>query len=477
MTFVPSRARRVAATATAGLLSTVLTAVPAHAVLEGPVVGADSVGAVPGRYIVVMKDGMASAQGLAHTQSLDDTEAFASINAFTATMTAERARQMAADPAVALVEQDRRMGIAATQTSPDWGLDRIDQRSAARSNTFTPTDDGSSVHAYVIDTGIRITHKQFGGRASYGYDFIGNDKTASDCNGHGTHVAGTIGGSTYGVAKKVKLVAVRVLDCTGWGFISDIIRGVDWVTKHAVKPAVANMSLGGDPDPALNQAVAASIRSGVTYTIAAGNSHVNASHQSPANLAAAITVAASDSYDERASFSNYGSLIDIFAPGDYIKSAWKNSDTATQVASGTSMAAPHVAGAAAMALDAHPGWTPAQVRTYLVDHSTRNALTDVAGSPNRLLYTPGPPARPVIRTAKLKTGKIGRKYAVRLTLESSRRGTWKVVGGKLPRGLSLSSSGVVSGKPKTKTVRRITVRFTDYVPRSVTRTLTIHINH
>jgi subtilisin family serine protease len=468
MTAVPSRARRLAAGATLGVLSTMLAAVPAHAEAEDA-----------GRYVVVLKDsapaGVASAESML---GVGVTARYESIPGFTATMTAARARQLAVNPAVALVEPDRRIGVDGTQTGPAWGLDRIDQRSDRLSDTFTPTDDGSSVHAYVIDTGIRITHRQFGGRASYGFDYVGDDKTASDCNGHGTHVAGTIGGSTYGVAKKAKLVAVRVLDCDGQGYISDIIEGVDWVTRHAVKPAVANMSLGGDPSPALNRAVAASIRSGVTYTVAAGNSAENAANQSPANLASAITVGASDWDDERASFSNYGSLVDLFAPGQYVTSAWNTGNTATNVESGTSMASPHVAGAAALILDAHPAWSPAAVRKYLVDHSTKGALSGIgAGSPNRLLHTVAPPARPAIRTATLKTGKVGRVYKAQLSLTANRRGTWKVVGGGLPRGLRLSTSGVISGKPSGTVVRRVTVRFTDYVPRSVTRTLTIHIKH
>jgi subtilisin family serine protease len=463
MTSVPFLARRLAAGATVGVLSTMLAAVPAHAE------------AVSARYIVVLKDGAAAAAA-----SIDSVgvvaERYESIPAFTATMTGAQARRLAADPHVALVEPDRKIGIDATQTNPGWGLDRIDQRSGSLSHTFTPTDDGSSVHAYVIDTGIRITHKQFGGRASYGYDYVDGDRTAGDCNGHGTHVAGTIGGSTYGVAKKAKLVAVRVLDCDGQGWISDIIKGVDWVTRHAIRPAVANMSLGGDPSPALNRAVAASIKSGVTYSVAAGNSAENAVNESPANLGSAITVGATDWFDERASFSNYGSLVDIFAPGVYVTSAWYSSNTATKAESGTSMASPHVAGAAALVLDAHPKWSPAAVRDYLVDHSTKGTLTGIGpGSPNRLLYTVAPPARAAIRTASLKTGKSGRAYKAQLALKASRQGTWKVVGGKLPKGLRLSSSGVISGKPRGAAVRRVTVGFTDYVPRSVTRTLTIRV--
>lgn len=465
MPSVPSRIRRVAATAALGVFSTVLGAVPAHA-------------SASARYIVVLKPGRAntaSAQGLAEGTV---TKRYESIPAFTATLTADTARRLAADPGVALVEPDRRIGITGTQRNPDWGLDRIDQRSRALSGTFRPTDDGSSVHAYVIDTGVRISHRQFRGRASYGYDFVGGDRTASDCNGHGTHVAGTIAGATYGVAKRAKIVAVRVLDCDGFGWMSDIIEGVDWVTGHAVRPAVANMSLGGDTDPALDRAVARSIASGVTYTVAAGNDNVSAAHQSPADVPSAITVGATDPFDRRASFSNFGTLVDLFAPGVAITSASRAGDTATAVLSGTSMAAPHVAGAAALVLDAHPRWSPARVRDYLVAHATTGRVTNRgSGSPNRLLYTVAPPARPVIATARLKRGTARHAYRLQLVARHNRRGKWKVAAGRLPRGLRLATSGVLSGSPRAATTRRITIRFTDYVPQVVTRAFTIRIRH
>ena len=456
-------ARRIAAITAVGLLSTVLPGVPARA-------------SASGRYIVVLAPGRA---GTASAQSLAEgavTKRYESIPAFAATLTAATARHLAADPGVELVEPDRRVGITGTQRNPDWGLDRIDQRSRALSGTFTPTDDGSSVHAYVIDTGVRISHRQFRGLASYGYDFVDSDRRANDCNGHGTHVAGTIAGATYGVAKRAKIVAVRVLDCDGRGWMSDILDGVDWVTKHAIKPAVANMSLGGDNDPALDRAVARSIASGVTYTIAAGNDSVNASRQSPADVPSAITVGATDASDRRASFSNYGKLVDLFAPGVAITSASRADDTGTAVYSGTSMAAPHVAGAAALVLDAHPRWSPARVRNYLVAHATTGRVTNRgSGSPDRLLYTVRPPARPVIATARLKRGTVGRGYRVQLVAKGQRRGGWRVAAGRLPRGLRLSRSGVLSGMPRGAATRRITIRFTDYVPQRVTRTFTIRI--
>ena len=471
--------RRLAATAALGLVPAMVPAaptVPARA--DGLVVVADVADAMPDRYIVVLDDAsagtaVASAQDLAGDAV---TRTYATIPAFTATMTAETARRLAADPAVRLVERDRRIGVAAAQAGPDWGLDRIDQRADVLSGTFTPTDDGSAVHAYVIDTGVRITHREFGGRASYGYDVVGHDRAAGDCNGHGTHVAGTIGGSTYGVAKKVKIVAVRVLDCTGQGYVSDIIEGVDWVTRHAVKPAVANMSLGGDHDPALDQAVARSIASGVTYAVAAGNNDRDASAESPADVPSAITVGATDITEVRAGFSNYGAGVDLFAPGVAIRSAWRTDDTATQLESGTSMASPHVAGAAALVLDAHPAWSPASVRDYLVAQATTGVVADAgAGSPDRLLFTAAPPARPVIATGTVSAGRVGHAYRVQLALAAARPGRWTVARGALPRGLRLSPSGVLSGRPRAAAVRRITVRFTDYVPRAVTRTLTIRV--
>jgi subtilisin family serine protease len=238
----------------------------------------------------------------------------------------------------------------------------------------------------VIDTGIMTSHSQFGGRAAVSYDAVGGN--GQDCNGHGTHVAGTIGGSTYGLAKGVKLRAVRVLDCNGSGSNSGVIAGVDWVRTHAVKPAVANMSLGGSASSALDSAVTNAITSGVTFALAAGNSNANACSSSPARVTAAITVGATTSGDARASYSNYGTCLDIFAPGSNITSAWTGGGTNT--ISGTSMASPHVAGAAALYLAGNPGASPAAVRDALVNRATTNVVGGAgSGSPNRLLYTLG----------------------------------------------------------------------------------------
>jgi subtilisin family serine protease len=252
---------------------------------------------------------------------------------------------------------------------------------------------------YVLDTGIRMTHSDFGGRATSGIDTISNDSDATDCHGHGTHVAGTVGGTAYGVAKGVQLVGVRVLDCSGSGSYSAIIAGVEWVTQHAVKPAVANMSLAGSASLAVDQAVQASIASGVTYTLAGGNANSDACSISPARTAQAITVGASDSADARASFSNWGTCLDIFAPGVAIASASNAGDNMAQLMSGTSMAAPHVAGAAALYLAGHPTDTPAQVRDALVNGAVQAAGLGAgvaSTTTNRLLYTGAVTADPPV---------------------------------------------------------------------------------
>ncbi|NMO51112.1 S8 family peptidase [Actinoplanes sp. TBRC 11911] len=431
------------------VLATGGTAVPAYA--EAPIEGAGAPGAIPGRYIVTEADGSTT----------------------TATgMRPDQARRLAASRRVRYVEQDRVLSMA--QNDPPWGLDRIDQRPVTPSHEFTPTDDGSGVHAYVLDSGIRITHSEFGGRASYGWDYIANRKTATDCDGHGTHVAGTIGGAHYGVAKKVRLVSVRVLNCAGEGTLSSVINGVNWVTRNAVHPAVANMSIGGGKSPSLAAAVQRSINSGVTYVVAAGNENINAGNTSPAGLPAAITVGATDKSDRRAAFSNYGSVLDLFAPGVDVVSAWWKSDSATAIASGTSMASPHVAGAAALVLDAYPAMTPAQVHDYLVARSTKGKVTGLKGSPNRLLFVPPPPAAPIIDTDAI-TVTAGQAYAGKLALVAGRRGTWSVASGRLPHGLSLTSNGSISGTPVGAGESTIEVRFVDYVPHTVTKTIKVTV--
>ena len=302
-------------------------------------------------------------------------------------MTAAQAAELSRDVNIAYVEKDQVITIGAVQNNPTWGLDRIDQDDLPLSDSYAYPDTGASnVNAYVIDTGVRNSHDEFGGRASDGADFVDDDGTSNDCNGHGTHVAGTIGSEKYGVAKDVKLHGVRVLNCRGSGSISDVIAGVDWVTENHVKPAVANMSLGGGNSQALDDAVVALVQSGVTVVVAAGNSNRSACSGSPNRVAQAISVGATTESDKRSSFSNYGECVDIFAPGSDIESAYYTSDSATDTLSGTSMAAPHVAGVVALYLGQNPDATPDEVEAALLAGAVSGKLSDLrTGSPNLLL--------------------------------------------------------------------------------------------
>ena len=308
------------------------------------------------------------------------------INGFAAEMSEEDAERLSEDFRVKFVEEDAVMTADATQNNPPWGLDRIDQRNRPLSGTYTYNFTGSGVRVYVIDTGIRTTHTQFAGRASNVFDAFGGN--GADCNGHGTHVAGTVGGSTYGVAKSALLRGVRVLDCNGSGSTSGVISGVDWVRINHINPAVANMSLGGGVSTALDTAVNNLSNSGVTIAVAAGNSNANACNFSPARAANAITVGSTTTTDGRSSFSNFGTCLDLFAPGSGILSAWFSSDTATATLSGTSMASPHVAGVAALYKQANPSASSTTIRNAIVNNATTNVITNVGtGSPNRLLYS------------------------------------------------------------------------------------------
>jgi subtilisin family serine protease len=293
-----------------------------------------------------------------------------------------------ADARVESVERDGEVTAFTTQTNATWGLDRIDQQSLPLSGTYTYTNTGASVTAYIIDTGIRFGHSEFAGRAVSGFDSV-DGGSADDCHGHGTHVAGTVGGTTYGVAKGVSLVAVRVLGCDGSGTTSGVIAGVDWVSgNHASgQPAVANMSLGGSRSNALDNAVRSSIADGVSYAIAAGNSNRNACHFSPARVSEAMTIGATDQSDRRASFSNLGDCVDWFAPGVGITSAWSTSNTATATISGTSMATPHTAGVAALYLQSNPSASPATLRGALFDATTKGVVTSARTTNNHLLFT------------------------------------------------------------------------------------------
>ncbi|NBM17201.1 S8 family peptidase [Streptomyces sp. GC420] len=387
-------AAAVSVAAATALLGTV-TALPAQAApATGKILHADSADAVKGSYIVTLKKDAgfkaSSQKGKSLIKEYGGTvkQTFGTVlNGYTAKLSEAEAKQLAADPAVAAVEQDQKVHLDATQSSAPWGLDRIDQADTPLSGTYTyPDTAGSGVTIYVIDTGVRISHSDFGGRASNGYDAVDGDNVAQDGNGHGTHVASTAAGTTYGVAKKASIVAVRVLDNNGSGTTSGVIAGINWVTQNATKPAVANMSLGGSASTSLDTAVANSIASGVTYAVAAGNSAANASSYSPARVSTAITVGATTSSDAKASYSNYGSTLDIFAPGSSITAAWNTSDSGTNTISGTSMATPHVAGAAAVYLAGHTSATPAAVSSALVAGASSNTLTSVGtGSPNKLL--------------------------------------------------------------------------------------------
>ncbi|MFC4856968.1 S8 family peptidase [Actinophytocola glycyrrhizae] len=365
---------------------------------EGDVLYAGAADAIKDSYIVVFKDSAMSAQSVGDQVSnlaskyggkVDYTYT-AALRGFAGSMSADAARKLAADPSVAYVQQNRAVHTTVDQLNPpSWGEDRVDQRNLPLDSKYSYSTTASNVTAYVIDTGIRTTHQDFGNRATWGTNTTG-DGNNTDCNGHGTHVAGTIGGNAHGLAKGVRLVAVKVLDCNGSGSFAGVAAGIDWVTQnHTSGPAVANMSLGAQgSDAATENAVRNSIADGVTYAIASGNSNSNACNFTPARVTEAITVNASTRTDARASFSNWGNCTDIFAPGQDITSTWRTSDTSTNTISGTSMAAPHVAGAAALYLADNPAASPATVQSTMKTNATPNKITNPGtGSPNALLYT------------------------------------------------------------------------------------------
>jgi subtilisin family serine protease len=358
---------------------------------------------IAGQYIVVFEEGVAGVRGHASNADFMASELASqyggrvervfkyAVHGFSVEMDAKRAEALSRDPRVKYVEEDGIMSIdQTTQNSATWGLDRSDQRNLPLDSKYSYNYNGSGVNAYIIDTGIRYSHADLGSRARFGFDAFGGN--GSDCNGHGTHVAGTTGGTAWGVAKGVSLVAVRVLDCNGSGTTSGVIAGVDWVTANHAKPAVANMSLGGGASSTLDTAVNNSINSGVTYAVAAGNGdqlgrQQDACNYSPARVPAAITISASNSSDAKASWANYGNCVDFFAPGVSITSAWYTSDTATSTISGTSMAAPHVAGAAALYLQANPSASPLAVRDFLYNQTTKNIITSSSTTNNHLMFT------------------------------------------------------------------------------------------
>jgi subtilisin family serine protease len=376
---------------------------PIASVASGP-----TSGVIPGSYIVVFRPEVSNAADLARQLvgaahgTLRYTYASA-IKGFAAELPGNALDALRHNPNVAYVEQDGAVELfgGGTQPAPPapWGLDRVDQRTLPLSASYTWGTNGAGVSVYIIDTGIRTTHQDFGGRAVWDFNAVKGNDPSTDCHGHGTHVAGTVGGTTYGVAKGVSLHAVKVLDCMGSGRWSGLIAGIDWVTAHAAKPAVANMSLGGDYNQAANDAVAGSVASGISYSIAAGNSSTDACTFSPASAPDALTVGATTKIDGQASYSNFGSCVDLYAPGTFILSAYNRSDTDAVYLSGTSMASPHVAGAAALYLETHPSASQAEVTAALLGAATPNVVAGVpAGSPNLLLFVgdsataPSPPS-------------------------------------------------------------------------------------
>jgi subtilisin family serine protease len=342
------------------------------------------------RYIVVFKENVQDAPGLARAMERAHGGQLLfiyenALKGFAIELPAPAAEALARNPNVAYVEQDQVVSIDATQSGATWGIDRIDQTGLPLSGTYSYNTTASNVYAYIIDTGIRTSHTQFGTRAANVYDALGGN--GQDCNSHGTHVAGTVGGSTHGVAKGVRLRGLRVLNCSGSGSTSGIIAAIDWLRSNHVKPAVANLSLGGGYSSALNTAINNLASAGVFVAVAAGNESQNACNVSPASAANATTVAASDRTDTRASFSNYGSCVNVYAPGVSITSTWHTSTTATNTISGTAMASPHVAGAAALYKARYGDASYSTVRSWIVNNASANVIrSNVTGTPNRLLF-------------------------------------------------------------------------------------------
>jgi subtilisin family serine protease len=381
--------------AAAGIAALAVTGV---GLTTGAAAAAPPAGGPVDTYIVTLDPATAPAKGAERAARLGGriTHVYGALSGFAVNLPAALADRLKTLPGVVDVEADQNLQVNTTESAASWGLDRIDQPAPALDNSYTYKATGAGVTAYIIDTGIQFGNSDFGGRAKPGYDAVGGD--AGDCNGHGTHVAGTVGGARYGVAKGVDLVAVRVLDCNGSGTTSGVIAGINWVTANHAKAAVANMSLGGGASTALDNAVAQSVAGGVTYAVAAGNGNSfgipqNACNSSPARVPAALTVGATDRTDKPASFSNYGSCVDLFAPGVGITSDWydKNAttgpSTATSTISGTSMATPHVTGVAALFLQGNPTATPATVSSAIKAATMKHAVPTTRTANNNLLFT------------------------------------------------------------------------------------------
>jgi subtilisin family serine protease len=348
--------------------------------------------AMADRFIVTLRDGVDSRRVAAEHGVAPDYVYTHVLNGFAGSMSAAARSGLLRDARVQRVEPDGIATTQATQTNATWGIDRIDQRALPLNSTYTYSNTGSGVSAYIIDTGILVSHQVFGGRAVGGYTSINDGNGTNDCNGHGTHVAGTVGGTTWGVAKSVRLVAVRVLNCSGSGTWSGVIAGMDWVTANHQKPAVANLSLGGGANSSVDDAVRRMVAAGVATAVAAGNGNQGGRAQdackySPARVAEAMTVGATTSSDAKTSWSNFGNCVNLFAPGASITSAWIGSNTATRTISGTSMAAPHVAGVAALHLQSNPGHSAAQVHGAIYALTTKGVVKSSKTAKNDLLFT------------------------------------------------------------------------------------------
>ena len=352
---------------------------------EVPVLSAAPGQGIDGEYIVTLKDG-ANPRSVAAIAGISPRHVYANVlNGFAGTLNQGQLNALQHNPNVERNEQDGIATANVIQTNATWGIDRTDQGALPLSGTYTYATTAGNVHAYIIDTGVRADHVEFGGRAVMAYNSAGGKNT--DCNGHGTHVAGTVGGATYGLAKAVKLYGVKVLDCRGSGTWSGVIAGMDWVASNHVKPAVANMSLGGGKSASVDDAATRLSDAGVFVAVAAGNDNVDACTQSPAGAARVASVASSTSTDAKSSFSNWGSCVEIYAPGSSITSAWSTSSTAIKTISGTSMASPHVAGVAALYKATYGDAAQGTVNNWLANTATVGAITgNVSGTPNLLLF-------------------------------------------------------------------------------------------
>lgn len=394
---------------------------------------------IPNRYVVVLKPTALRSQAETSESSAGrlasrfggavDKVFNHALQGFSAEMTPQAAQAMSNDPDVLFVEEDSYISVNTTQHNAPWGLDRVDQRNVPLNNSYTYAKTGAGVHVYVIDSGIRASHVEFAGRATADYDSMYDGQNGNDCHGHGTHVAATIGGSNYGVAKNVRLHGIRVVGCNGIGTVSSAVEGIDWVTANHVSPAVANMSMGSAASPLMDFAVQGSIDAGVTYVAAAGNANADACQVSPARVGSVITVGASDQNDVRAPFSNFGSCVDLFAPGVDVMSAWAWNDVASFTASGTSMATPHVTGAVALYLEDNPNATPAQATVGVMGDATSGTMNPMGdGSPNLMLFTA--PAGPTAADASVAgqiVGSDGRAIkGIRVILQRASDGELRV---------------------------------------------------